>query len=88
MELYGYLGWTHAGGRIITVMSPEGASAVCAHIDAGDDFYVLAGPGRLAQYQVRRAGALERLIETYGIVVLDKAAWDAKKAELGEAVWG
>jgi hypothetical protein len=51
MILYGLLGFTHNGGRTLTVMSPEGAGAA------------------------------------HGIVVLDKPAWDAKKAELGPGVF-
>ena len=32
------------------------------------------------------AGALARLIEAHGIIVLTKPDWDAKKAELGDTV--
>ena len=32
------------------------------------------------------ASALARLIEAHGIIVLTKPDWDAKKAELGDAV--
>ena len=28
MELYGHLGWSHGGARVITLMSPDGAGAV------------------------------------------------------------
>ncbi len=86
MELYGLLGFTHGWGRLVTVMSAHGASAVRAHIDAGDDVAVVAGEGGLTRYHGRRAGALDRLIAQYGIVVLSNHAWEAKKAELGDAI--
>ncbi len=53
---------------------------------AGADVITDAGPGRLTQYLEKRAGALARLIEAHGIIVLTKPDWDAKKAELGDAV--
>jgi len=80
MILYGLLGFTHNGGRTLTVMGPEGARAALL---AGDDLAVQAGPGRLAYYREKRRGALRELIAAHEIVVLDKPAWDAKKAELG-----
>jgi len=72
---------------VLTVMSPAGASTARGHVAAGDDVTISAGEGRLTQYRARRAGALERLIESHGIIVLSKPEWDAKKAELGEAIW-
>ena len=70
-------------------MSPEGDSAAHAAITApDDDVMVVTGEGQLTQYHARRRGALERLIAAHGIVVLDKPAWDARKADLGAAVWG
>ncbi|MCH7930279.1 MAG: hypothetical protein IIA01_07230 [Proteobacteria bacterium] len=86
MTIYGLLGVTHGWGRLVTVMSAHGAAAVRAHIDAGGDVAVVAGEGGLTQYHARRAGALDRLIERYGIIVLSNDAWDAKKAELGAAI--
>jgi hypothetical protein len=80
MTVYGLYGFTHGWGRLLTVMSPEGAAAALAEIEAGDQ-------GRLTQYHEKRRGALARLVARHGIVVLSKAAWDAKKAELGDAVW-
>ncbi len=68
-------------------MSPSGASATLRHVEAGDDVTTKAGEGRLAQYSARRDGALEGLIEAHGIRVLSKPEWDAKKAELGDAIW-
>ena len=84
MILYGLLGFTHNGGRTLTVMSPEGARAALL---AGDDVAVQAGPGQLTHYREKRRGALQGLIAAHGIVVLDKPAWDAKKAELGPGVF-
>jgi len=88
MELYGHLGWSHGGARVITLMSPEGASAVLDRI-AGEKGTALlfAGPAQLPHYHVQQDGSLERLIEAHAIVILDFDAWTAKKAELAEAIW-
>ena len=110
MILYGLLGFTHNGGRTLTVMSPEGAGAALAAIAAGGaaggeagsaagaeagaeagavtgaGVAVQAGPGQLTYYQEKRRGALQALIAANGIAVLDKPAWDAKKAELGPSI--
>ncbi len=86
MRIYGLLGVTHGWGRLVTVMGPDGAAAVRDHIDPGGDVAVVAGEGGLTQYHGRRAGALDRLIARYGIVLLDNDAWEAKKAELGDAI--
>ena len=86
MIIYGLLGFTHGWARVLTVMSPEGATAACAHVNAGDDVQVNVGAGRLTQYFEKRDGALDRLIESHGIVVLSKDQWDARKAEFGDAI--
>ncbi len=85
--LYGLFGITHGWGVLLTVMSPAGRREVERRIVPGPDIRVQGGPGRLTQYHERRAGALARMIEAHGIVVLDKPEWDAKKAELGEAIY-
>ena len=91
MILYGLLGFTHNGGRTLTVISPEGASAALAAMAAGgaegDDVVVQAGPGQLTYYLEKRRGALRELIAGHQIVVLDQPAWAAKKAELGPDVF-
>lgn len=87
MELYGLFGQTHGWAKILTVMSPAGATAALAAVEAGDDVAVQAGAGRLTYYQERRAGGLERLIAAHGIVVLTKTEWDVKKAQLGDAIF-
>jgi hypothetical protein len=71
MKLYGLYVWTHHGwGTVLTVMSPEGIAS--------------GGDGRLPRYMGRRGGVLDDLVERYGIRVLAKAEWDAKKAELAD----
>jgi hypothetical protein len=82
MELFGLYGFTHGWGRILTVMSPAGAAAVIAHIDPGSGCRQEGGGNGLPRYFERHAGALEALVSAYGIRVLEKGAWDAKKAEL------
>ena len=87
MTLYGLYGITHGWARVLTVMGPAGAAAVAAHIEPGPDIVAETGAGQLPVYQEKREGALAALIARYGIAVLDKPQWDAKKAELGEGVW-
>jgi hypothetical protein len=87
MIVYGLYGFTHGWGRVLTVMSPEGAAAVTRHVVAGDDILVSSGDGKLSQYFEKREHALARLVESYRIIVLSKQEWDAKKAELGERIW-
>ena len=86
MTIYGLRGITHGGGRLLTVMSPEGAAAATAAIDAGGGILTKAANGYLTQYHEIRSGALHRLIETRGIIVLSKPEWDARKAELGDSI--
>ncbi len=87
MILYGLFGFTHHGwSRLLTVMGPEGAEAIAAHIEPGPDISAVTGPGRLPQYYEKRSGALAVLVERYGIVVLRPAEWNAKKTELGGAI--
>ncbi len=87
MKIYGLFGFTHCWAKTLTVMSPAGASAARAHIDAGDDVATCAGAGRLTRHLEKRQGALDRLVAAYGIVVLAKHEWDARKAALGDAIW-
>jgi hypothetical protein len=83
MELYGYFTWNHHGwAKIMTVLAPDGSDAAFDHIEAGSDFIVKGGDGRLPQYQEKRGQALAELIERYGIEILDKETWDQKKAEI------
>ncbi len=87
MTIYGLYGFTHGWAKTLTVMSPAGAAAAHAEVEAGDDVATYAGEGRLTQYLEKREGALERLVAAYAIVVLSKDEWDARKAELGDAIW-
>lgn len=86
MVLYGLRGFTHGWGIVLTVMSPEGVSAILIEIEPGEDIAVQGGVRSLVQYHEKRRGALDRLIERYGIVVLPKADWDRKKAEFGDRI--
>ena len=88
MELYGHLGWSHGGARVITLMSPAGKTAVLERMAGDDDVFLLfSGDRQLPHYQLRRPGVIDRLAETHGIAILDFEAWTARKAELGEAIW-
>jgi len=86
MIVYGLLGFTHNGGRTLTVMSPEAARPALAEIPAGDGVVTQAGTGQRTHYKEKRRGALQDLIAAHGIQVLDKPTWDAKKAELGPVI--
>jgi hypothetical protein len=88
MELYGHLGWSHGGARVITLMSPDGASAVIDRLSGETGTTLLfAGPAQLPHYHVQQDGTLERLIDAHGIIILDFVAWTAKKVELGAVIW-
>ena len=87
IELYGYYVFTHGWGRVLTVMSPAGAAAVLESVRVDDGVDVKAGEGRLAQFHEKRAGALDRVVETNSIRILNKAEWDARKAALGHAIY-
>ncbi|MBT7615381.1 MAG: hypothetical protein HN577_19490, partial [Rhodospirillaceae bacterium] len=62
-----------------------GAQAVLDHIEAGEAFMVIATPGVPVQYHQAKGGTVDVLIARYGIVELDLAGWERKKAELGVA---
>jgi hypothetical protein len=87
MKIYGLRGVTHGAAHVLTVMSPEGASAALAHMTDTDDLIVNSGDGRLTQYLEKRRGALARLIDTYGIEVLSKPEWDRRKQALADDIW-
>ncbi len=87
MRIYGLLGITHGTARVLTVMSPEGARAAREHMAHTDNLIVDAGDGRLTQYQEKRDGALQRLIDGYSVDVLSKTEWDRQKQALGDGIW-
>ncbi|MFP6741366.1 MAG: hypothetical protein VCD33_07045 [Alphaproteobacteria bacterium] len=88
MELYGHLGWSHGGARVITLMSPDGDSAVIDRLKGETGTALLfAGPAQLPHYHVQQDGTLERLIDAHCIIILDFVAWTAKKVELGAVIW-
>ncbi len=86
MTIYGLFGITHGWARVLTLMSAEGDGAVRARVTTGDGVVLDHGAGRLTQFHERRNGALDRIVERYGVVVLDNAAWNGMKRELGAAV--
>ena len=86
-ELFGLYGFTHGWGRMLTVMSPQGASAARRAVPGNDDVIVQSGEGQLTRYQEKRDGALSRLVDAHGIVILTKNEWDARKAKLGNSIY-
>jgi hypothetical protein len=86
-ELFGLYGFTHGWARILTVMSPQGATAVLQVVPGNDDVTVQSDDGQLTRYQEKREGALSRLVDGHGIVILTKNEWDARKAKLGKAIY-
>ncbi len=86
MTIYGLFGITHGWARVLTLMSAKGDSAVLARVGPADGVEVDHGAGRLTQFHERRNGALDRIVERYDVVVLDNAAWNDMKRELGAAV--
>jgi hypothetical protein len=87
MQIYGLYGRTHGGARLLTVMCSEGTAAALELMGTDEDLIIRSAPGRLTQYHEKRSGALERLIATWGVVVLNKVQWDTRKAALGEQIW-
>ena len=69
-----------------TRADPDGDSAVRARVGSADGVEVDHDAGRLTQYHERRNGALDQIVERHDIVVLDNAAWNAKKRALGTAI--
>lgn len=85
MRFYGLWLFTHGGQKALAVMSSEGNEAVRRRIRDDEGAPSEAEPGRITIYFERIAGTLDRLISLHGIEVLDKPAWDARKAALGDA---
>lgn len=87
MILYGLKGFTHGGGYLLTLMSPQGRRAIVEALDLEAAELRLEQTAGLPQVHEIAEGALDRLVAAHGIVVLDFSAWQARKAELGGAIW-
>jgi len=88
MTLYGLRGWTHHGWeQTLTVLSPAGLTEALLYMQSTDGLRTVQRPGNLTRYHEIRAGSVAALIERYGIQVLDREAWETKKAELGDVVF-
>ena len=87
LELFGLYGFTHGWARILTVMSPQGASTVLRAVPGNEDVIVQSGDDQLPRYQEKRDGALLSLVNAHGIEILTKTEWDAQKAKLGEKIY-
>ncbi len=86
-EIYGIKSFNHHGwSKLVTVMGPAGDDAVRAaiavHEEALAHIKVVITANGLTQYHGKREGALERLIEDAGIIMLTRDQWNAKKAAL------
>lgn len=88
LTIYGLWGFTHGWAKVITVMSPLGASAILEVIKPDDSILVYARPGTLTQYHSGSRSALRALAQKYSIIMLSKPEWDTCKTELGDAIWG
>jgi len=88
MILYGLRGWTHHGWeQTLTVLSPSGVTVALQHMPCTDGLRTVQRPGNLTRYHEIRAGSVNALIEGYSIEILDREAWETRKAELGEAAY-
>jgi len=88
MTLYGLRGWTHHGWeQTLTVLSPSGVIEALRHMSRIDGLRTVRRPGNLTRYHEIRAGSVNALIERYSIEILDRGAWETRKAELGEAAY-
>ena len=86
MEIYGLYGITHGWGRLLTLMSPEGAEAVAAAIEPAEDIDIVVRAGLLTQVYEKRRGGLARVVEVHGVTVLNGEDWAQRKAVLGDSV--
>lgn len=86
-SIYGLRGFTHGWANILTVMSPAGAKETMRSLGQPEGVVAAFREGALPRFREQRPGALDRLIESHGIVLLEKPEWDAKKEELGAAIY-
>lgn len=87
IELFGIYVFTHGWQRILTVMSPTGATAVRKAIAGSDGVELNWETGRLVQLREKRAGALDRVVLANNIRILSKADWDASKVRFGDGIY-
>lgn len=88
MILYGLRGYSHGATNLVSIMSPDGKSAVEAKLDFDaseirTEFY----PEAMPQFHEIAAGGLDRFIARHSIIVLEFKAWTATKAKLGNTVY-
>jgi hypothetical protein len=84
MVLYGLRGFTHHGWeQTLTVLSPGGRTEALQHMQCTDGLRTVQRPHSLTRYHEIRAGSVQALVKRYSIRLLDRAAWEAKKTELG-----
>lgn len=81
--IYGLMGFTHGWAKVLTVMSPDGGSRALARIGRPEGVEIVAGDGALPRLLEKRGGALQRIVEQHGILVLERPEWEARKAEAG-----
>lgn len=79
--------FSHGWGRILTVMSPQGTSAIIESVQPGDGIRLVCREGALPQFHEIGADALERLVQDYEITVLNRDEWQRRKEELGPAIY-
>ena len=87
MKFWGLRGYTHGGAYVLTVMTAEGAAAALAAIRVNDDVHLEHQPETLPRFHERAAGGIDRLVAENEIELLDLPRWQAKKAELGDAIY-
>jgi len=83
MKMYGLITYTHFSQKVLTVMGPRGASEIRKHLSVGPDLIDEANRTGLPRLLEKCDGALQSLVHTHGIILLNKTAWDQKKAQLG-----
>jgi len=87
MRFWGLRGYTHGGAHVLTVMAAEGAGAALATLQTNDDVHLEHQPGTLPRFHERADGGIARLVGENGIELLELPQWQAKKEELGEAIY-
>ena len=88
MKLYGLRGFTHHGGRIITIMCDQGRAAALQAMTQTDGLRVHSAAQTLTQYHEISAGSVDALVQRYDIEVVARERWLALKARFGSEVYG
>jgi len=87
MTLYGFRSFTHGWQFVLTVVCPDGVSAANALIKIPNGIEPQERPGHLTRYFEQREGAIDAMVEKFGITMLERSEWDRIKQSLGDSIF-